>query len=53
MAGLAGLLSVVAGGVIAYLSVRFPAHIVKLETAAGVLVIAGFTLSSCALPTII
>jgi len=53
MLGLAGLLSAMAGGVIACLSARFPTHIEKLETAAGVMVIAGFALASCSLPTII
>ena len=53
MVGIAGLLSVLAGGLVAYLAVRFPAYIEALETAAGVMVIAGFALASCSLPTII
>ena len=42
MIGIAGLLSVMAGGVVAYVAERFPAHIEALETAAGVLLIGGF-----------
>ena len=53
MLGLAGLLSVTAGGIIAYLSPRFPAHIEALETATGVLLIAGFVLAAWGLPTIL
>jgi hypothetical protein len=53
MLGVAGLLSATAGGVLAYFSARFPAHIEKLETAAGVMVIAGFALASCSMPTMI
>ena len=52
MVGVAGLLSVMAGGVVAYLSPRFPAQIETFETAAGILLIAGFALTSCALPMI-
>jgi hypothetical protein len=53
MLGLAGLLSVSAGGVVAYLSPRFPGHIEALETATGVLLIVGFALAACGLPTIL
>jgi len=53
MVGLAGLLSAMAGGVIAYFSARFPSQIETLETVAGVMVIAGFALASCSLPTMI
>jgi hypothetical protein len=53
MLGLVGLLSVVAGGIVAYLSPRFPAHIEALETATGLLLIAGFALVACNLPTIL
>ena len=53
MLGFAGLLSVTAGGVIAYLSPRFPAHIEMLETATGFLLIAGFALVGCGLPTLL
>jgi hypothetical protein len=51
MLGFAGLLSVTAGGVIAYLSPRFPTHIEICETATGLLLIAGFGLVACGLPT--
>jgi hypothetical protein len=53
MIGIAGLCSMMAAGVVAYLSPRFPAQIEALETAVGILVIAGFALVACALPTII
>jgi hypothetical protein len=53
MVGIAGLISVMAGAIVAYLSDRFPARIEVLETAAGVMVIAGFTLAGCSMPTII
>ncbi|HEX4410845.1 MAG TPA: hypothetical protein VH206_18910 [Xanthobacteraceae bacterium] len=53
MLGLAGLLSVAAGGVVAYLSPRFPAHLEALETATGLLLITGFALTACGLPTIL
>ncbi len=53
MLGVAGLLSVVAGGVVAYVSPRYPAHIEALETATGFLLIAGFALAACGLPTIL
>lgn len=53
MVGLAGSLSVMAGGVVAFLSVRFPAHVEALETAAGIMLIGGFALASCALPAIL
>ena len=52
MVGVAGLLSVMAGGVVAYLSPRFPAQIETLETATGILLIAGLALTSRALPMI-
>jgi hypothetical protein len=53
MLGLAGLLSVAAGGVVAYLSPRYPTHIEALETVTGLLLIAGFALAACGLPTIL
>lgn len=49
----AGLLSVLTGSVVAYLSERFPAHVEAVETAAGVLLLGGFALMSCALPAMI
>jgi hypothetical protein len=53
MVGIAGLITVIAGGIAAYLSERFPAHVEVLETAAGVMVIAGFTLAGFSMPPII
>ena len=53
MVGIAGLLSVIAGSIVAYLSERFPEHIEVLETAAGVMVITGFTLAGFSMPPII
>jgi hypothetical protein len=53
MLGLAGLLSVMAGGVVAYLADRFPEHIELFETAAGVLLIGGLVLVSYGLPAIL
>jgi len=53
MLGIAGLLGVIAGGVIAYFAERFPAHIEALETAAGVMIIGGFAVAACALPALI
>ena len=53
MVGIAGLLSVVAGAVVAYLSERWPARIEVLEATAGVMIIAGFSLAGCSLPAII
>ena len=52
MVGVAGLLSIMAGSVTAYMSPRFPAQIETLGTAAGILLIAGLALTSCALPMI-
>jgi hypothetical protein len=53
MFGLAGLLSVALGGVIAYLSPRFPACIEVLETATGLLLLFGFALVAYGMPTIL
>jgi hypothetical protein len=50
--GIGGLVGAMAGGLIAYFAPRFPAHIEALETAAGFLVIGGFSLATCALPTL-
>ena len=57
MVGAVGLLSVTVGAVvesprIARRSIRFPAHVVALETGAGILLIGGFALTSSALPVI-
>jgi len=53
MLGIAGLLGVVAGGVLAYFAERLPAHTEFLETAAGILVLGGFALAGYAMPPII
>jgi hypothetical protein len=48
-----GLLGVTAGAAVAYLSGRFPGHVAAMETGAGVMLIAGFALTSYALPAIL
>ena len=53
MFGFAGLFSVIVGGTIAYVAERFPAHVELLQTAGGLLLIAGFGLVGCALPEMI
>jgi hypothetical protein len=59
MVGAVGLLSVTVGAVVEFLAdrvrvlSRFPAHIVALETGAGILLIGGFALTSSALPVIL
>jgi hypothetical protein len=45
-----GILSVLGGAVLASTSGRFPAHVRAIEIGAGLLVICGFALASCALP---
>ncbi len=45
-----GILSVLGGAVLASTSGRFPAHVRTIEIGAGILVICGFALASCALP---
>jgi hypothetical protein len=53
MIGVAGLLSVVVGAIVAYVADRHPAYIEALETAAGVLVLGGFAVAGYALSTFI
>jgi hypothetical protein len=53
MLGLAGLVSVLAGGVVAYMSPRYPAHIEIFETATGLLLLVGFALVAWDMPTIL
>jgi hypothetical protein len=53
MLGFAGLISVMAGGITAYIAERFPAHVELLHTVGGLLLIGGFGLVGCALPTMI
>jgi hypothetical protein len=53
MVGIAGLLSAMAGAVVAYLAERFPEYSEALETGAGVMLIAGLALTSYALPAML
>jgi hypothetical protein len=53
MVGIAGLLSVIVGAIVAFLSERFPTRIEALEATAGVMIIAGFALAGCSLPSVI
>jgi hypothetical protein len=53
MLGFAGLISVMVGGVVAYIAERYPAHIDLLQTVGGLLLIAGFGLVSWSWPTIV
>lgn len=50
MLALVGILSVVSGAVLACTSRRFPAHVRAIEIGAGLLLICGLALASCALP---
>jgi hypothetical protein len=53
MFGFAGLISVVIGGVTAYVAERFPGYVEVLQTIGGLLLIVGFGLVSSNLPAII
>ena len=53
MLGLAGLISVIVGGVIAYIAERYPARIDLLQTVGGLLLIAGFGLVGWGWPTVV
>lgn len=46
------LLSVIAGATGATLAARFPGYVEKIETGAGFLIIGGFALLGCSLPTL-
>jgi hypothetical protein len=50
MLAVIGVLSVLGGAVLACSSQRFPAYIRLIEVGAGVLLICGLALASCALP---
>jgi hypothetical protein len=50
MLALVGIFSVVSGAVLACTSRRFPAHVRAIEIGAGLLLICGLALASCALP---
>jgi hypothetical protein len=45
-----GILGIISGALLAYSSRRFPAYVRPIEIGAGVLLISGLTLASCALP---
>ena len=53
MIAVLGLVSVVAGGAVAYFAERFPAQVEALETGAGVLLLGGFALWGSALPILV
>jgi hypothetical protein len=53
MIGTAGVLVATIGTVVACLAKRFPAYTETVETAAGFLLLGGFALVGCALPTMI
>ena len=53
MLAMAGILSVLTGAVLACMSRRFPAHVRVIEVGAGILLVCGFALASCALPVIL
>ena len=53
MLGFAGLICVIAGGVIAYFAERYPARIDLLQTIGGLLLIAGFSLVSWNWPALV
>jgi hypothetical protein len=50
MLAVVGILSVLSGAVLVCTSSRFPAYVRAIEIGAGVLLISGFALASCALP---
>ncbi len=49
MIGIVGLFSVVIGAAVAYASDRYPSYVETLETAAGLLVLGGFSAAGYAL----
>ena len=53
MLAVVGILSVLSGAVLACTSRRFPAHVRAIEIGAGVLLMCGLALASCALPVIL
>jgi hypothetical protein len=53
MMGVAGLLSVMVGAVVAYVADRFPTMTEALETVAGIMVLGGFAVAGYALSTFI
>jgi len=53
MIGIVGLFSVVTGAIVAYASDRYPSYRETLETAAGVLVLGGFSVAGYALSNLV
>ena len=53
MLGFAGLISVIVGGVTAYVADRYPPRIELLQTIGGLLLITGFGLASWGCPAIV
>jgi len=53
MLGAVGMIIAALGACIACMAERFPAHVEALETGAGFLLIGGFALTGCALPTLL
>jgi hypothetical protein len=52
MVAVVGILGVVSGVALACTSRRFPAHMRAIEIGAGLLLICGLALASCALPVL-
>jgi hypothetical protein len=52
MLAVVGIFSVLSGAVLACTSGRFPAYMRAIEIGAGLLLICGFALASCALPLV-
>ena len=53
MLALIGILTVLSGAVLACSSRRFPAYMRAIEVGAGLLLMAGLGLASCALPVML
>ena len=53
MIAIVGLFSVVTGAIVAYASDRYPSYIETFETAAGILVLGGFSVAGYALSTFV
>jgi hypothetical protein len=52
MLAVIGILGVLSGAVLACSSRRFPSYVRAIEVGAGLVLICGFALASCALPVI-
>jgi hypothetical protein len=53
MLAVVGILSVLSGAALACTSRRFPAHVRLIEIGAGILLMCGIAMASCALPVIL